>query len=309
MSDHIERRQPDVERERANREKCRVAVASLCATVVLLLMKITVGVATNSLGILSQAADSALDLVAAGITLWAVRISGRPADREHTYGHGKFENLSALVETLLLLATCGWIVREAVFRLFFRHDVVVNASFWAFAVIVFSMGVDFVRARALTRVARKYHSQALAADALNFTTDILSSAVVLGGLFGVLAAGRLGMPWLEKADAVAALAVAAVVGCVSLRLGKRTVDDLLDWVPKDLPRQVAAAAAVEGVHEVKQVRVRRSGPEVFADVTLTVSRTATLENAHAIADQAEAAVREVLPGADVVVHVEPDESV
>lgn len=290
----------------ADREKRRVAFSSLLAAIVLTLMKIVVGLATNSLGILSEAAHSALDLVAAAVTLWAVRISGRPADREHTYGHGKFENLSALFETLLLLVTCLWIVYEAVQRLFFREEVVVDANVWAFLVIVVSIAVDFSRSRALKKVARKYGSQALEADALHFSTDIWSSLVVLVGLLAVLAAGKLDVPWLEKADTLAALGVALIVVLVSLKLGKKSVDDLLDRVPEDLQeRVVAAAGEVPGVKEVKQVRLRRSGPEVFTDVTLTVDRAAAFEGAHNVADRVEAAVRSVLPEADVVVHVEP----
>ncbi|MBN2023320.1 MAG: cation-efflux pump [Pirellulales bacterium] len=289
-----------------DREKRRVALSSVLAAVLLTAMKIVVGMATNSLGILSEAAHSGLDLAAAGVTLWAVRAAGKPADREHTYGHGKFENLSALFETLLLLLTCVWIVHEAVARLFFREDVVVEVTVWAFAVMVVSIMVDYSRSRALARVARKYNSQALEADALHFSTDIWSSSVVLVGLAGVVLAERLDAPWLEKADAAAALGVAAIVIWVSVQLGRKSVNDLLDRIPRDLRDRVGqAAGAVAGVVEVKQVRVRRSGPEVFADVTVAVDRSAALEGAHDVADRVEAAVREVAPAADVVVHVEP----
>jgi cation diffusion facilitator family transporter len=293
-------------RARADREKSLVAFSSLAAALLLTALKIAVGLATNSLGILSEAAHSGLDLVAAGVTFWAVRISGRPADRDHTYGHGKFENLSALFETLLLLLTCVWIVYEAVSRLFFETKVVVDASIWAFLVITLSVVVDFSRSRALSRAAKKYKSQALEADALHFSTDIWSSCVVLAGLFGVLVAERFGLPWLEKADSVAALGVALIVIWISVELGKRSIDDLLDRVPTNLRDEVARVAAnVPGVERVTQVRMRRSGPETFADVTLTVNRVKALEDAHDIASRAEDAVRSVLPQADVVVHVEP----
>jgi cation diffusion facilitator family transporter len=290
----------------ADKEKRWVAASSVLAAILLTTLKVAVGLATNSLGILSEAAHSGLDLVAAGITFWAVRISGQPADREHTYGHGKFENLSALLETLLLLATCVWIVYEAVSRLFFQNEVVVDPNLWAFLVVGISMVVDFSRSRALRRTARKYGSQALEADALHFSTDIWSSGVVLGGLIGVLAAGELGVPWLMQADSVAALGVTGIIVWVSLRLGKKSVDDLLDRIPDDLQEKVATAAAgVPGVEHVTQVRMRRSGAELFADVTLIVDHAVALERAHHIADQTEAAVRAILPGADVVVHVEP----
>ena len=291
---------------RAHREKSRVAFASLAAALLLTGFKIAVGVSTNSLGILSEAAHSGLDMVAAAITLWAVRISGLPADREHTYGHGKFENLSALFETFLLLVTCLWIIYEAVARLFFRAKVEVDPNIWAFVVVIVSIIIDISRSRALKRAADKYSSQALEADALHFSTDVWSSSVVFLGLIGVWAGERFNLPWLLKADALSALGVAAIVVWISVQLGKKTVDDLLDSVPKGMQEQVEAAIrAVPGVAEVRQVRLRRSGPEVFADVTLAVVRAAAFEQTHDIASAAEAAVRSVLPKADVVVHVEP----
>lgn len=290
----------------ADREKSQVALASLLAAVLLTLMKLVVGLATNSLGVLSEAAHSGFDLVAAGVTLWAVRISGQPADREHTYGHGKFENLSALFETLLLLATCLWIIYESLARILFREDVIVEANAWAFLVVIVSIGVDFSRSRALMRMAKKHQSQALEADALHFSTDIWSSTVVLVGLSGVVLGERWQLDWLMKADAVAALGVALIVIYVSVRLGRSAVDELLDRVPKNLQEELAtAAASVPGVEEIKQMRVRRSGAHVFVDVTLTVDGTAALVGAHEIADQTESALRGLLPAADVVVHVEP----
>jgi cation diffusion facilitator family transporter len=289
-------------------EKHSVALGSLLAAVGLTAGKLVIGLATNSLGILSEAAHSGLDLVAAAVTLWAVHISSRPADQDHTYGHGKFENLSALVETLLLLLTCVWIVWEASHRLFFAEQVHVEANVWAFLVVIVSIAVDYTRSRALMRVAQKYRSQALEADALHFSTDIWSSCVVLFGLAGVLAAKVFEQPWLLKADAVAASGVAVIVIWVGVQLGRRAIDDLLDRIPDSLRTEVAAAAAgVPGVEEVGQVRVRRSGGELFADMTVKVSFQAALTGAHEIADQAESAVRRVLPSADVVVHVEPTE--
>ena len=290
----------------ADREKRWVALSSLLAAVVLTGTKLGVGLWTNSLGILSEAAHSAFDLVAAGVTLWAVHVSGRPADREHTYGHGKIENLSALFETVLLLVTCFWIIGEAAKRLLLAEEVHVDPNIWAFLVVGLSIVVDWSRSRALKRAADKYASQALEADALHFSTDIWSSAVVLLGLCGVLAGERFGLPWLVQADAVAALGVAGIVIWVSLRLGKKSVDDLLDSVPAALRDRVAAAARrVTGVERVTRLRLRRSGPEMFADVTLAIGHGAAFERAHDIAHEVEAAIHAVLPNADVVVHVEP----
>ncbi len=290
----------------ADREKRRVAASSLAAAVLLTGTKLAVGYWTGSLGVLAEAAHSGLDLVAAAVTLWAVRVSSRPADREHTYGHGKFENLSALFETVLLLVTCFWIIKEATARLVFHKQFELNVNEWAFLVVLLSIVVDSSRSRALKRAAVKYSSQALEADALHFATDIWSSVVVLLGLCGAVAGQRLNLPWLTGADAAAALGVAMIVLWVSLRLGKKSVDDLLDSVPPGLHEQVAAAAGrVPGVEEVTRLRLRRSGPEIFADVTLTVRRGAAFERAHDIAHEVEAALRAILPNADVVVHVEP----
>ena len=179
-------------------------------------------------------------------------------------------------------------------------------NLWAFLVVILSIVVDYSRSRALLRVARKYRSQALEADALHFATDIWSSAVVLVGLGGLLAAERFDLDWLGSADTVAALGVAAIVVWVSLRLGKKSVDDLLDRIPDDLLDKVTEAAGrVPGVEQVSQVRMRRSGSEVFADVIVSVGQAATFEQAHEIADRVAESVRSLLPKADVVVHAEP----
>ena len=289
----------------ADQEKRFVALTSVGAAVLLVTTKLVVGVLTGSLGVLAEALHSGLDFVAAGMTYWAVRISSKPADREHTYGHGKFENLSALFQTLLLLLTCGWIVYEAGMRLLGGKHVDVDANVWAFLVVLFSIAIDYSRSRALRRAAEKYRSQALEADALHFTTDIWSSSVVLIGLVAVALADRIEQPWLHQADAAAGLGVAAIVIWVSLRLGRKAIADLLDAVPHDLQDSVKTAAKVEGVLAVRKVRVRRSGPEIFADVILTVSPNLGVERAHDVADASEAAVRQELPNADVIIHTEP----
>src|SRR5512146_1718845 len=169
-------------------EKRAVAQNSVLAAVGVTVLKIVVGITTGSLGILSEAAHSGLDLVAAVLTLLSVRVSDKPADADHQYGHGKFENFSAFIETALLLLTCIWIVWEAFQRLFF-HSVEIEPSIWAFVVMFVSIGVDAWRSRALKRVADRYDSQALQADALHFSTDIWSSSVVILGL-AVVWAGR-----------------------------------------------------------------------------------------------------------------------
>src|SRR5882672_2790988 len=163
------------------KEKRGVAGNSVLAAFAITTLKIVVGFTTGSLGILSEAAHSGLDLIAAMVTYFSVRVSDKPADADHQYGHGKVENFSAFIETFLLLLTCLWIIYEAQQRLFF-HSVEIEPSVWAFVVMFLSMGVDFWRSRALGKIAVKYDSQALEADALHFSTDIWSSSVVILGL-------------------------------------------------------------------------------------------------------------------------------
>jgi cation diffusion facilitator family transporter len=290
------------------REKNRVAVTSVLAAVVLTGAKVAAGLATGSLGILSEAAHSALDLVAALVTVFAVRASAKPADRDHPYGHGKFENVSALVETLLLLATCVWIIHEAVQRLVFR-PMEVRTTLAGFLVIVLSILVDVGRSRALLRVARKYQSQALEADALHFSTDIWSSCVVLFGLAMVWLARQWHLPWLAKADALAALAVAGIVIRVSFTLGRKALDDLLDAVPPLLVEKAqAAVAGVPGVERVLRIRIRRTGGTWFSDVAISVREDMSARDAHDVADAVEGIMREMFPRGDCVVHVEPEGS-
>jgi cation diffusion facilitator family transporter len=291
----------------ASSEKRRAALTSVVAAVFLTAMKLIVGLVTGSLGLLAEAAHSGMDLVAALVTFFAVRLSDRPADPEHQYGHGKVENLSALFETVLLLVTCVWITYEAVQRLFFK-TVHVDAGLWAFLVIIISIIVDVNRSRMLYRAAHKHRSQALEADALHFSTDIWSSAVVLIGLALVWLAERAGpsWSWLVKGDAVAALGVACIVVVISLRLGKRAIGALLDEAPTGLTERIQQElAGVAGVQSVGAVRVRQSGPSTFVDIIVDVDRKASLEEAHAIASEVQKHVNQAAPHSDVLVHIDP----
>ncbi len=291
----------------AEQEKQRAASSSVLAAVLLTALKLVVGILTGSLGILSEAAHSALDLVAALVTYFAVRLSDQPPDPEHQYGHGKIENLSALIETLLLLLTCAWILYEVVQRLFFE-TVEVEVSIWSFVVMGTSVIVDINRSRMLYRVAEKYDSQALEADALHFSTDIWSSLTVIGGLALVWLSDRLGpeWDWLVKADAVAALVVAIIVIFVSVQLGKRAINMLLDSAPPGLAEAITAEASrVEGVQDIGPVRVRQGGASTFVDLTIGVSRSASLEEAHLAAAGVERRVGKLIGEGDVVVHVDP----
>jgi len=291
---------------RAQKEKNSAALSSVIAAIGLTSFKIIVGMITGSLGILAEAAHSALDLIAALMTLFAVRVSGKQADDRHLYGHGKIENLSALFETLLLLATCVWIIYEAIQRLFFR-PVKVEASIWAFIVMVTSIIIDISRSRILYKAARKYHSQALEADALHFSTDVWSSSVVILGLI-LLKLSELfpKLAWLDKADSIAALGVALIVIYVSIKLGSRTIMGLLDTAPIGSVEKVKQAVeSIKGVTDCHDVRIRTSGPSLFIDVHVLLDGKQSLKHAHKMTETIERAIHREYPDSDVIVHPEP----
>jgi cation diffusion facilitator family transporter len=305
----IQEKKMSVHSEEAQREKNSAALTSVVAAIGLTAFKIVVGLLTNSLGILAEAAHSALDLVAALVTLFAVRFSNKPADKEHTYGHGKIENLSALFETLLLLATCAWIIYEAIQRLFYHPEVEVDPSIWAFIVMGTSILIDAGRSRVLNRAAKKYNSQALEADALHFSTDIWSSSVVIFGLVCVLLSRLVpGLAFLKHADAVAALGVAMIVIYVSVQLGMRTIHGLLDTAPAGLAEKIETAMeSIPGVEDCHHVRLRGSGAHLFVDVHVLVNGDMPTREAHALTELLEKKVDELSPGADVTIHVEPND--
>jgi cation diffusion facilitator family transporter len=271
---------------------------------VLVCLKVFLTMATGSLGVLSEAMHSSLDLVAAIITFLSVRVSDRPADSDHTYGHGKVENFAAFAETGLLVLTAVYVIWQAVQRLFFR-EVRIRPSLLAIGILLVALVIDVVRSRALRRVAREYPSDALEADALHFSTDVWSTAVVILGIAAAWVGERTGLAWLRFADPLAALAVAGVVIWVAALLGRRTIDALLDVAPEGLQQQVAGAVEkLEGVLATERVRVRRAGNRHFVDVTISVPRAASFEQVHAISDAVERRVEEIVP-ADVMVHMEP----
>jgi len=286
------------------REKKRAALLSVGSAALLVSLKAFLVLRTGSLGVLSEALHSGLDLLAAIITFLSVRMSDLPADEKHPYGHGKVENFSAFVETGLLILTAVYIVYEAFDRLFFR-TVHIQASVTAFVVLFCALAIDLTRARALSNVAKKHSSEALEADALHFATDVWSTTVVIAGIALVWAGEAWNLPWLVYADALAGLAVAGVILWVGSRLGRRTLDALLDAAPEGLQQEIARAVGrMEGVLDVDRVRVRRAGNRHFVDATVSVARTASLEQVHALSDAIEKRIGEIVPS-DVMVHAEP----
>ena len=291
-------------------EKQRVAFFSLLAAFALTTIKLAVGLHTHSLGILSEALHSGLDLLAAALTLLAVKVASRPADEGHTYGHGKAENLSALAQTVLLLLTCGWVTWEGVERLA-EGASPIQPSVWGVGVMLLSILVDANRVRILRRVAQRNDSQALEADALHFSTDILSSIVVLAGVLTVWITDVLHAPAsltriLSQADTVAALLVAVIIFFTSLRMAKAAINSLMDAAPDNMAEEVRKKVlTVPGVMEVDSLRIRKSGPQYFVEMRLGVPSQQNIEDAHTLSHAAEKAVRTLLPEADVTIHIEP----
>ena len=274
-----------------------VAVASLVIGVALVVAKVFVGLLTGSLGILSEAAHSFLDLAASGFTLLAVRTSRRPPDREHPYGHGLTENLAAFAEGLLLMVTAALIAFEALRRLLTGGGAV-NPAGYAFVLLVATLFIESGRAAVLRRVGQQASSEAMLADATNRLSDVLATLGVIAGLIGV----RLGFTW---ADSVAALLVAGIVARAAAMLAWRSGDILIDRAPAGAEEQLRRAIqGVEGVREVRSVRVRRSGPDLIGDARIATGRMLSVEAANALANAVKAGARRALPALDLAVVVE-----
>jgi len=260
-----------------------------------------IGLFTCSLGILSEALHSALDLVAAIITYFSVSVSDKPADKEHNFGHGKIENLSALIETLLLLITCVWIVYEALNRLI-SGNTHIEITYWSYIVIISSIIIDISRSRVLYKTAKKFNSQALEADALHFSTDILSSGVVLIGLICV----QFGFLF---ADSIAALAVAVIVLTVSMKLGKRAIDVLLDKAPSDIIKVVEDFLTTNPeVKDFHSLKIRVAGADTFIKVNIHLDSNLELLQAHEICDNIEKELKKRISRSEIYIHAEPHDS-
>jgi cation diffusion facilitator family transporter len=279
-------------------EKRRIALTSVIAALFLTAFKTIVGISTGSLGILSEALHSGLDLVAATITFFAVKYADRPADDNHHYGHGKIENYSALIETLLLLITCFWIIYEAIKRLVLK-EYTIEVTYWSYVVIVSSIIIDISRSRALKRVAIKHNSQALEADALHFSTDIWSSLVVLVGIVGATFSFHL-------ADPIAALLVACVVLYVCYKLGKKSYDALVDRAPKGIEAHVMEVVAFyPAIQTITGYKARESGPSIFIEFNAHLDKQLNLEEAHRVVSLAENDIKKKIKNCDIIIHIEP----
>lgn len=285
--------------------KRRVALRSMLAAACMTGLKLAAGVISGSLGVLSDAAHSALDLTGSAITLFSVRVSDKPADENHTYGHGKVENLSAFFEAGLMALSCAWIIWEAIQRI--RHNTYeLRYSAWPVLVLLASITVDYWRSRALRRAAEQTGSPALATDAFHFASDIWASLAVLAGLLATWGGAAYHVDWLRYADPVAAIAVSIMILRITTKLTQETIGVLMDQIPAETRLQVIREAErVPGVLAVEQARVRRSGPNYFADLTLALPRRYTFEHTGELVRAATEAVHQVLPKADVVIHTVP----
>ena len=283
----------------AYNEKIQIAITSIIASASLTVSKFIIAVYTNSLGLLSEGMHSGLDVLAALMTLYAIRISRKPPDPEHNYGYAKFESLTSLGAVLLLFIVAGWIFYEGFERIFFKQ-VVPEITVFSFGILIVSIVVDYGRSRALYKVAGKYGSQAIEADALHFRVDMLTSFVVLVGLAIVY---FLGIP---NADAYSAITVAGLIVYTSLGLGRRTLDVLLDKAPKGIQGQIhESITGFEGIKKAHSIRVRKVGKDTFVDLHIEVPRIFTHDKAHRIATSVEYKIKnEILPNSDVVVHVD-----
>lgn len=277
----------------------RTALASVVAAACLVGIKLALGFATNSLGLFSEAIHSGTDLVAALLTLFAVGVAVRPADRAHQFGHGKAEHLAALAESAILVAASAFIMSRAADHLIGGSASPVEPVWYAFVVFGGVIAIDLARLVVSHRAARRLGSAAFAANALHFAGDMAGSIAVLVGL-GIAQAGY------PNGDSAAAIFVAVLVLVAAVRLMKQNVDVLMDRSP--VAAHAAARAAVSGLRprvQLRRLRVRQSGGRHFADVVIAVSPSAAVGQGHAAADRVEAAIRGALPGADVIVHVEP----
>jgi cation diffusion facilitator family transporter len=277
----------------------RAALTSVVAAAAMLALKLGVGLSAHSLGLVSAAADSGVDLAAALLTFFAVRVSARPADPTHPFGHEKAEHLSALAEAAFLVGVSVFIAVRAVERLTGAASAHVNAAWYTFVVVGVVIVVDVSRTTVSYRTSRAYASPALAANALHFGSDLAGSLAVLAGLV-IAAAGH------PKADAVAALFVAMLVVLAALRLIRSNVDVLMDRAPAAAEAAARdAIAAVEPRVDLRRLRMRQAAGRQFADVVIGVEADAAVGQGHAAADAVEEALERALPGSDVVVHVEP----
>lgn len=288
--------------EDSSKIKVKVALNSLYAAVFITGIKILAAYFSGSLAILTEVVNSGIDIFVCLVTIFSVKYAAKPADEDHNYGHEKAENFSALIQVLFLFGTSAFILYEGIARLFLNKPYDIHITIWIFGALLLSMVIDFFRARALNKVADETKSQALKADALHFSSDILSSMIVIVGLIFTY----LGF---EKADAISALIVACIIIYLGLKMSRRAVDSLLDRVPPGLSEKIRyEALLIEGVEGIRNFRIRSTGAKIFIDMTINISRIIPFSKAHDIMDAVERRLNQLIDNADIVIHSEPVET-
>jgi len=293
----------ETEKENIAELKIKVALNSLYAAVIITIIKILAAYFSGSLGVLSEVFNSAIDIFVCLVTILSIKYSSRPPDEAHNYGHEKVESFSALFQVFILFITASYIIYEAAVRLFGNKDVEVKVNIWIFLALIISMVIDFYRARILRKIARETKSNALEADALHFSSDILSSGVVIIGLILVY------FNISKTADTIAALIVTGVIIYLGFKLSKKSIDSLMDRVPAGLYEKVKyETLLIKGVEDIKSFRIRSSGSKIYIDMVILISRLVPFSKAHDIMDSVEKKINELIENADVVIHSEPVET-
>jgi len=282
--------------------KVKVALNSLFAAVFITGIKILAAYFSGSLAILTEVVNSGIDIFVCLVTIFSVKYAAKPADEDHNYGHEKAENISALIQVLFLFGTSSFILYEAVQRIFLGKHPDLNITIWTFAALITSMVIDFIRARALNKIADETKSNALKADALHFSSDIMSSMIVIVGLI-------FSYYGFDKADAISAFVVAIIIIALGVKMSRKAIDSLLDRVPPGLSEKIRyETLLIEGVEGIRNFRIRSTGPKIFIDMVINISRIIPFSKAHDIMDAVERRLNQLIDNADIVIHSEPVET-
>ncbi len=282
--------------------KVKVALNSLFAAVFITAIKVIAAYFSGSLAIITEVVNSGVDIFVCLVTIFSVKYAAKPADEDHNYGHEKAENISALIQVLFLFGTSSFIIYEAVQRIFLGKHPSLNITLFTFTALIVSMVIDFIRARALNKIADETKSNALKADALHFSSDIMSSMIVIIGLI-------FSYYGFEKADAISALVVAAIIIILGVKMSRKAIDSLLDRVPPGLSEKIRyETLLIDGVEGIRNFRIRSTGAKIFIDMVIDISRIIPFSKAHDIMDAVERRLTQLIDNADIVIHSEPVET-
>lgn len=284
-----------------NKKKIRVANVSLFAALFIVLIKALASYISGSIGVLSELFHSSTDLIATFATILSIRYSAKPPDKNHHYGHEKIESFSALFQVIILVLMCAYLIYESIDRIITPVDIKLNI--FVFAAILICIFIDIHRSRALMKIAKETNSQALEADSLHFSSDILSSVVVLIGMIFSY------FQWYHLADPISALIVSIIIIITTLGLSKRAIGSLLDRVPEGVEERIAEIIhSINGIEGIKTLRLRGSGSKVFVDAVIQIGRTKSFSMTHELMDVAEKRIKDEIPNCDLVIHSEPIET-